>query len=231
MDVRHISRRFGSIAALTDVSFSVREGETLGLVGPNGAGKTTLLDIISGLLPGDSGTVSWGGTPLAPPERKRVLFYVPEAMTPYPAERVGTLLEMVGRLFGAEEERHADTIRALRLAPVMEARVGHLSKGYRRRLLIALGLLAPQPLLVMDEPFDGLDLRQTRQVSSILRKTAAAGRALLLSIHQLSDAERVCDRFVLLSGGAVRGEGSFAELRDLARVGEVGLEEVFLALT
>ena len=231
MDVRHISHRFGDTAALTDVSFSTRQGEIVGLVGPNGAGKTTLLDIVTGLLPADAGAVSWGGALLVPTARKQVMFYVPEAITPYPAERVGKLLEMVGRLFGLAEEQRAETIRALRLTPVLETRVGHLSKGYRRRLLIALGLLAPQPLLVMDEPFDGLDLRQTREAIGILRKAAAAGRTLLLSIHQLTDAERVCDRFVLLSGGVVRGEGSLAELRDLARIGEVALEEVFLALT
>jgi ABC-2 type transport system ATP-binding protein len=83
----------------------------------------------------------------------------------------------------------------------------------------------------MDEPFDGLDLRQTRDVIGVLRQTANTGRTLLLSIHQLVDAERVCDRFVLLSGGTVRGEGTLQALRDLARVGHVGLEEVFLALT
>jgi ABC-2 type transport system ATP-binding protein len=201
------------------------------VVGPNGAGKTTLLDILSGLLPADSGEVSWGGTPLLPARRKQVMFYVPEAVTPYPAESVGRLFRMFGRLFGCEEERRLGIIGALHLGPVLDPRVGLLSKGFRRRFLIGLGLLAPQPLLVMDEPFDGLDLRQTREVIGILRRTAAAGRALLLSIHQLTDAERVCDRFVLLSNGKVRGEGALSELRDLARVGEVGLEEVFLALT
>jgi ABC-type multidrug transport system ATPase subunit len=138
---------------------------------------------------------------------------------------------MFGRLFGCEEERRVGAIRALRLGPVMETRVAHLSKGYRRRVLIALGLLVPQPVLIMDEPFDGLDLRQTREVVGVLRQAAAAGRSLLLSIHQLVDAERVCDRFVLLSGGIVRGAGTLEELRGLARVGKVGLEEVFLALT
>jgi ABC-2 type transport system ATP-binding protein len=231
IDVRHISRRFGTIAALKDVSFSARPGEILGLVGPNGAGKTTLLEILSGLLSADSGTVSWDGTLIAPTERKEVLFYVPEAVTPYPAESVSKLLGMFGRLFACEEERQVGAIRALRLGPVMETRVGHLSKGYRRRLLIALGMLAPQPVLIMDEPFDGLDLRQTREVVGVLRQAAAAGRSLLLSIHQLVDAERVCDRFVLLSGGIVRGVGTLEELRGLARVGKVGLEEVFLALT
>jgi len=231
MDVRHISRRFGNLVALKDVGFSARPGEILGLVGPNGAGKTTLLDILSGLLSADSGTVSWGGTLLAPTERKDFLFYVPEAVTPYPAESVSKLLGMFGRLFGCEEERQVEAIRALRLGPVMEARVAHLSKGYRRRVLIALGMLAPQPVLVMDEPFDGLDLRQTREVVGVLQQAAAAGRSLLLSIHQLVDAERVCDRFVLLSCGVVRGAGTLEELRGLARVGKVDLEEVFLALT
>ena len=168
---------------------------------------------------------------LAPGRRKQMMFYVPEAVTPYPDENVGSLLGLFARLFGCEQERFAGTIRALRLGPVMEMRVGHLSKGYRRRLLIAVGLLAPQPLIVMDEPFDGLDLRQTREVIGVLRETAAAGRTLLLSIHQLVDAERACDRFVLLSGGTVRGEGTLEELRGLAHVGQVGLEEVFLALT
>jgi ABC-2 type transport system ATP-binding protein len=231
IDVRHISRCFGSLIALKDVSFSVQPREILGLVGPNGAGKTTLLEIVSGLQPAESGAVIWRNVPLAPAERKRAMFYVPEATTPYPAETVGTVLGLFARLFTCEHERLASTIRALRLDPVMETRVGDLSKGYRRRLLIALGLLAPQPLLIMDEPFDGLDLKQTRDVIGVLRQTANEGRTLLLSIHQLVDAERACDRFVLLSGGTVRGEGTLEVLRGLASVGEVGLEEVFLALT
>jgi ABC-2 type transport system ATP-binding protein len=231
IDVRHISRRFGNSVALRDVSFSVEPGEILGLVGPNGAGKTTLLEIVSGLLPAESGTVTWRNATLAPADRKRVMFYVPEATTPYPAETLGWVLGLFARLFSKENQRLASVVEALRLDPVMETRVGHLSKGYRRRLLIALGLLAPQPLLMMDEPFDGLDLRQTRDAIGVLRQTADAGRTLLLSIHQLVDAERVCDRFVLLSGGTVRGEGTLEALRGLARVGQVGLEEVFLALT
>ncbi len=82
----------------------------------------------------------------------------------------------------------------------------------------------------MDEPFDGLDLRQTREVMGLFRRTVHGGRTLLLSIHQLTDAERVCDRFVLLSGGTVRGEGNLEQLRSHARIGAKGLEEIFLAL-
>jgi ABC-2 type transport system ATP-binding protein len=231
IEARQISRRFGNVAALSDVSFAAYPGEILGLVGPNGAGKTTLLEILSGLLAADTGFVSWDGTELPPGRRKRVMFYVPEAITPYPAESVRTLLTLFAGLLNRDEQLLAGTARALRLGPVLDTRVGNLSKGYRRRLLVALGLLAPQPVIVMDEPFDGLDLRQTREVIGVIREAAARGRTLLLSIHQLVDAERACDRFVLLSGGTVRGHGTLDELRGAAHVGRAGLEEVFIALT
>ena len=113
-----------------------------------------------------------------------------------------------------------------------------LSKGQRKRALLALGLLTPHPLLLADEPFDGLDLRQTRDVGAALREHAAAGRTLFLSIHQITDAARVCDRFVLLSGGRVRGEGTLDELAGAAAgasrpapVGRRRSKRSFLALT
>ncbi len=96
---------------------------------------------------------------------------------------------------------------------------------------MALGFLAPHPVLLMDEPFDGFDLRQGRQMTGVLRRAAANGRALLLSIHQLNDAERVCDRFVLLANGEVRGEGTLVELRARTNLPSGSLEDVFLALT
>jgi ABC-2 type transport system ATP-binding protein len=104
-------------------------------------------------------------------------------------------------------------------------------KGYGRRLLLALALLAPHPLLLMDEPFDGFDLRQTRDIMNVLREVAASGRTLVLAIHQLSDAARICDRFVLLADGRVRGVGTLSEFR--AQIGKPAatLEDVFLALT
>ena len=115
-------------------------------------------------------------------------------------------------------------------------RIGVLSKGQRKRFLLALGLLAPQPLVIIDEPFEGLDLPQTREIAALLRAQVASGRTLFLSIHQISDAARVCDRFILLSGGRVRGEGTLAELAarantPIASAPSLDLEEVFLALT
>jgi ABC-2 type transport system ATP-binding protein len=113
--------------------------------------------------------------------------------------------------------------------------IGALSKGQRKRVVLALGLLTPQAVLLADEPFEGLDLRQTRDVGAALREHAASGRTLFLSIHQITDAARACDRFVLLSGGRVRGEGTFDELAALAGTSAArtpaDLEDVVLALT
>ena len=231
LKVRDISRRFGSAFALKDVNFHVRGGQILGLIGPNGAGKTTLLEILSGLLSADRGSVLWDGFPLAPTARKKLLFYVPESTTPYPGQTTVAVLRLFARLFGQTNEELARTIGDLSLSSVLDTRVGDLSKGYRKRLLLAVGLLSTQPLLVIDEPFDGLDLRQTREVMDVLRRRAADCRTLLLSIHQLTDAQRLCDRFVLLSDGTVRGEGNLEQLRQSAGVGQAGLDEVFLALT
>jgi ABC-2 type transport system ATP-binding protein len=113
----------------------------------------------------------------------------------------------------------------------MKARIGSLSKGERKRVLLALGLLTPQPLLMLDEPFDGLDLRQTRDVMTLLKAHASTGRTMMLSIHQLIDAGRVCDRLVLLSAGQVVGEGSLSDLQVRTKLPEAGVEEIFLALT
>ena len=108
---------------------------------------------------------------------------------------------------------------------------GSGGQGLSSRLLLALGLLAPHGVVLMDEPFDGFDLRQTREVVHLLRAEAAKGRSLVLAIHQLADAERVCDRFVLLSQGRLRGCGTLDDLRTRTGLGNAGLEEIFLALT
>ena len=109
-------------------------------------------------------------------------------------------------------------------------RVSELSKGYRRRVLLALGLLTPQPILILDEPFDGFDLRQTLRVMNLLRDVASE-RSLILSIHQLKDAQRICDRLLLLDAGRRVGFGTLAELAAQAGAPDGDLEEVFLGLT
>ena len=235
LQVDQLNKTYGAIAALRDVSLTVRDGEVLGLIGPNGAGKTTLFECIAGVLPADSGTVTVDGRPVGPAARGAHLFLMPDAIAPWPAETVGWALDFTVGFFGGPAARRPDVIDRFDLGPLLHRRIGELSKGERKRAMLGVALLTPQPLLLADEPFDGLDLRQTREVGAGLREHAAAGRTLFLSIHQITDAARVCDRFVLLSGGRVCGEGTFDELAALAGTRgapDAGdLEKVVLALT
>jgi ABC-2 type transport system ATP-binding protein len=216
---------------LSDVSFSVGTGEVLGLIGPNGAGKTTVLECIAGLLPSDAGTIAYRGDRLSINRRKEALFYLPDAILPWAQQTVSWVLTFFEKLYSRTSEKLAALTAPLRLEEVARSRVATLSKGERKRVLLALGLLTPHPLLLLDEPFDGLDLRQTRDVMSLLRSESSTGRTLFVSIHQLVDAAKVCDRLVLLNAGKRVAEGTLAELRALANLQDGGLEEIFLALT
>jgi ABC-2 type transport system ATP-binding protein len=214
-EVRNFSKRYGRIAALTDVSFHVREGEILGLIGPNGAGKTTLFECIAGVLPCDSGEI------VAARDRTSLLFYVPDGIAPWPSQSVRWALDFTCGFLGGQRSLYDLIVDQLDLRPLLGQPMGTLSKGQRKRALLAIGLLTSQSALLIDEPFEGLDLRQTRDIATALRGHAARGRTLFLSIHQIADAARLCDRFVLLNRGRVCGEGPV----------EGNLEEVFLALT
>jgi ABC-2 type transport system ATP-binding protein len=231
MQVAGIAKRYGDQCALSDISFAVNAGEVLGLIGPNGAGKTTLMQAIAGTVAADAGQILWRGTPLPLPRRRALLFYLPDGVRPWEDQYVGRVTELFAAIYGRPDIFVAQTIRALGLAPVLRNRIAALSKGYGRRLLLALALLTPHPLLLMDEPFDGFDLRQMREVMGVVREVARNGRTLVLAIHQLIDAERVCDRFVLLADGRIRGIGTLADLRAQTGMPAGGLEDVFLALT
>jgi len=229
--VDNLSKRFGQFWALRGARFSIRAGEILGLIGPNGSGKTTLFECLAGVSPATLGTVTRDGVVIGPSARKNHLYFVPDGIHPWPDQTVGWVLRFIAGMHASRSPRVDDVLNALALQSLRGARLHELSKGEHRRVLLAIGLLTPAPLLMLDEPFDGLDLRQTRDVMQVLRSAVSAGRTLFLSIHQLGDAARICDRFVLLSGGRVVGEGTLAELREKAALPDANLEEVFLALT
>jgi ABC-2 type transport system ATP-binding protein len=231
LTVRGICKSFQSNVVLKDVSFSVKSAEVLGLIGPNGAGKTTLFECLAGLTPTDAGEVISSGKPLPPHARKQSLFYMPDAIRPWADQTLGWVISFFQRMYGRSQSESADLLQSLKLEHLSRRRVWMLSKGEAKRLLLALGLLTPQPVLLIDEPFDGLDLRQTREVMALLQVHAGRGRTLFVSIHQLTDAARLCDRLVLLSAGRVVGEGTLNELSSDAGLPGGGLEEVFLALT
>ena len=236
LEVNALTKRFGQITALSDVSFRVKAGEILGLIGPNGAGKSTLFECVSGLLPVDSGSVRSNGRTLGIRDRHDLLFYIPDGIAPWPSQPVRWALDFTCGFLRGRESLRDEVTEQLHLAPLLNQTIGTLSKGQRKRVLLGIGLLTPQPALLIDEPFEGLDLRQARELGAVFQAHAERGRTLFLSIHQISDAERFCHRFILLSDGRVCGEGTAAELAALAQARHElkpngDLQEVFLALT
>ena len=221
MRVEHLTKRYGPVTALDGVTFSVRPDEILGLIGPNGSGKTTLFECLGGVLPFDSGRIA----PRLDVSGQPLMFYLPDGISPWPDQTVRWMLDFAVGFFGGDDALRPSVVSRLQLDPFLDQPIQTLSKGQRKRALLGAGLLTPHRILLADEPFDGLDLRQAREAAALLRDTANRGRTLFLSIHQISDAARVCDRFVLLSAGRVCGEGTLDEF------GSRNLEEVFLAVT
>lgn len=230
LEVRGLTKRYADITVLDHIDFDLKPGEILGIIGPNGAGKTTLMECLTGLLASDTGEVLFNGTRLSPVARRNAMFYLPDGVNPWSDQPVWRVTGLFRNIFGQSAQTEARIIGEIELSPVLDKQVEELSKGYRRRLLLALALITPQPILILDEPFDGFDLRQTLQVMKLLREVAAE-RALILSIHQLKDAERICDRFLLLAAGRRLGYGTLADLAEQAGAERHDLEEVFLGLT
>jgi ABC-2 type transport system ATP-binding protein len=230
--VEGLKKEIGSSDILVDINFEIRENEILGLIGPNGAGKTTLMECLAGLRPRTAGKFYVGDE--SPPDwnPKALIFYLPNNVQPYAELYTIEVLRFFGSLYDVDPQRWERIVMdELSLGPVLQKRVNALSKGNMQRLLIALALMSPQALLALDEPFDGLDLHQTRAMMSILRNLRAQSRTLLLCIHQLADAERICDRLLLLSTGRIIGMGTMDELRAQTQLPQGSLEEIFLALT
>jgi ABC-2 type transport system ATP-binding protein len=231
LQIVSLTKSYGEQRALESVGFSVHEGEVLGLIGPNGAGKTTLLEAIAGLIPVDSGEIRFRDQFLPLRRRREAIFYLPDGVRPYADQTTEQALAFFAGVYRRPTIEVSEIVSTVGLRPVLSKRIHALSKGYNRRLIIALGFLTRHPILLMDEPFDGFDLRQTRDMMGVLRRVASDGRTLLLSIHQLRDAGQVCDRLALLADGRIRGVGTLEELRGRTNLLGADLEEVFLALT
>lgn len=225
-----VSRRFGPTTALRDAGFTVAAGEVLGVIGPNGSGKSTLLACAAGVLRADGGTVTLDGITLDLAAIRRTVFLLPDGITPWAEHRVHAVVDSWRRLQDRPAADAKRRVAEVGIEPLLGRLVRELSKGERKRLMVALALLAAQPVLLLDEPFDGLDLRQTREVARLLRDEARAGRAIVVSLHQLGDAERSCDRLALLDAGRIVAHGDMEALRVAAGRPGASLDEVFIAL-
>ncbi|MCZ0857955.1 ATP-binding cassette domain-containing protein [Actinomyces israelii] len=219
LEISRLSKRFGSLQALDSLSFAVGDRELVGFVGVNGAGKSTAMRIIMGVLAPDAGAVRWDGVPLDADMRRRI-GYMPEERGLYPRMRVGEQLTYLARLHGIEADaaRRAgrEWTERLGIAERRGEEVLRLSLGNQQRVQLAAALVGSPDLLILDEPFSGLDPVAVDVMSEVLRERAAAGVSTLFSSHQLDVVERLCDRVVIIRSGRLVAAGTIEELRATA---------------
>ena len=211
-----VTKRYGDLVALDALSFDIRAGEVFGFVGSNGAGKTTAMRIALGVLMADSGEVRWGGRPVTFETRRRI-GYMPEERGLYPKMRVGEQLVYLARLHGlslAAAQEHTRTwTERLGVAARMADEVEKLSLGNQQRVQLASALVHDPAVLVLDEPFSGLDPVAVEVMSQVLRDKAASGVPVLFSSHQLDLVERICDRVGIIKTGRMIACGTVDDLR------------------
>jgi len=209
IELENVSRRYGSVQALRNVSLRVEKGSVLGLLGQNGAGKTTLLNILTGYLAPTEGRALIGGydTLLEPAQARRYLGYLPELPPLYDEMTVREYLRFAAELRGVEKRAipaHVDEIMELTGLTEMRSRlVGHLSKGYRQRAGMAQALCGDPEVLVLDEPTVGLDPKQITEIRELIRKLGK-GRTIVFSSHILSEVQQLCNHVVILDHGEVK---------------------------
>ncbi|MCB7137015.1 ABC transporter ATP-binding protein [Cellulosimicrobium marinum] len=216
LEIDGLTKSYGDVRALRGTSFDVRAGEIFGFVGSNGAGKTTTMRIVLGVLAADAGEVRWDGRPLDHDARRRI-GYMPEERGLYPRMRVGDQLTYLARLHGldaaAAREATARWTRTLGVDARVADEVQKLSLGNQQRVQLAAALTHDPDLLVLDEPFSGLDPVAVDVMSGVLRDRADAGVPVVFSSHQLDLVERLCDRVGIIKDGAMVEVGTIDELR------------------
>jgi ABC-2 type transport system ATP-binding protein len=220
LELRGLTRRYGEVVALDDLSFSVREGQMFGFVGPNGAGKTTAMRIVLGVLEPDAGEVRWRGRPVDAQTRQR-MGYMPEERGLYPKMRVRDQLEYFARLHGLspKDARDSTTYWTERIGVAERSgdRVEQLSLGNQQRVQLAAALVHGPELLVLDEPFSGLDPVGVDVLAEVLAERARGGVPVIFSSHQLDLVERLCEAVAIINRGRLVATGAVAELRSSGR--------------
>lgn len=231
LELRSVGVQRGGRSVLADVSFTLHRGERWALIGPNGAGKTSLLEVVVGQCVASHGELLGRGVRLRGLiDRAPLMAWVADDAQPTPEVRVAALLREAAARGRADPDRQTRMCERLGLRGLLRARAGELSRGELRRLSLAEALLLARPLVVLDEPFGAFDPLQMREVLALLADEAAAGTGFLVSVHQMSDAEKFADRVLLLHDRRVLAAGDLAGLRAQASSPDASLEAVFLAL-
>ena len=228
IEVRNLTKRYGDLVAVKDLSFSAARGQILGFLGPNGAGKTTTMRIITGFLPATSGSVQVAGFDTFSESQlaRRHIGYLPENPPLYNDMTVWSYLSFVARIRGIARtkipEANQRAIEKCGLEDVATRVLGQLSKGFRQRVGLAQALIHDPAVLVLDEPTIGLDPRQIIDIRRLIRDLSGE-RTVILSTHILPEVAQLCDKVVIINRGRIAVEDSIASL-----TAEASLEEVFL---
>ena len=218
IEVKSLTKRYGSHCAVDDISFQVEEGEILGFLGPNGAGKSTTMNILTGYLSATSGTVTINGHDILdePNEAKANIGYLPEIPPLYPDMTVREYLDFMYDLkkCALPRVKHITEIcRVMKIEDVYNRLIKNLSKGYKQRVGMAQALIGNPPVLILDEPTVGLDPNQIIEIRSLIR-TLGKHHTVILSSHILPEIEAVCDRIVIISEGKIVADDTAANLSD-----------------
>jgi ABC-2 type transport system ATP-binding protein len=217
LEIRHLVKFFGLLAAVDDVSFAVPPGEVLGFLGPNGAGKSTTMKMITGFLPPSAGTAIVCGHDVLkePLAAKRRIGYLPEGAPAYPDMTAAEFLGFVARIrgFAGREARRriGRVVEMIRIGEVMQQPIETLSKGFKRRVGVAQALLHDPSVLILDEPTDGLDPNQKYQMREVI-SAMRPEKAIVISTHLLEEVEAVCSRAIIIAHGRILADGTPSEL-------------------
>jgi len=220
LELDRLTRRYGDVVALDDLSFNVPPGQVFGFLGPNGAGKTTAMRAVFGLVLLDDGVVRWKGVPVSGSDRRR-FGYLPEERGLYPGMQVGDQIEYLARLHGMQHQAARSATRhwleRLGVADRSESKIEALSLGNQQRVQLAAALVHDPELLVLDEPLSGLDPVGIDTVGGVLAEQAAAGRGVLFSSHQLDLVEDLCESVAIIDHGRLVATGTVEELTTQGR--------------
>ena len=223
IEISNITKRFGALTAVDDVSFSVGRGEVLGFLGPNGAGKSTTMKMVTGFLTPDRGTIRIGGVDIAanPVEVKRWIGYLPEGAPLYGEMTTRGFLQFIAGIRGfkgAEADRRIESVvEKVSLESVLQMPIDTLSKGFKRRVGLAQAILHDPQILILDEPTDGLDPNQKHEVRSLIRGMSA-DKVIVLSTHILEEVDAVCTRATIIANGRIVSDGTPEELLRRSRM-------------
>lgn len=237
IEIRDLVKTFGNIIAVNKLTFDVYEGEVYGLLGPNGAGKTTTLKVLMGLLDPDSGTANVFGinSTSNPIEVKKKVGYVPEEQLLYNSLTSREILEFVASVrdldYYRAKNRVAEMARALDFTNQYDKPIITLSQGNKQKAMLLIAMLHAPDLLILDEPFSGLDVRTTRIMKDVIQIHTEKGGSVLFSTHIMEMAQGLCDRVGIIDEGVLIAEGTLDELRTQSESEEATLENVFLKLT